>query len=607
MKKFFTLIAGMLLIGSSAFAQSRWTNILPVNTGDMETALPAYETTDQNDPDAWNPYWVHEFPTGEVGEEQFQGTATIVEDPANPQNHCARVVARSEEVARAAENIVEANGALASWDCQFFIYAPETVPEGKMIKMTIKVKAEKAGSFETQAHYEPGNYNHYVMFGNINVTTDWQTIEVETTLSADMCQEANDKFFQSVAFNLSTDKEGNVFYFDDIKLEIMDKPDPQEFKGWFNMLRHGTASADKIGSFTSFTGRDGIDGVDKQARMIDDPVDGQPALTVASIGPMLDENGEPIFRADGAAVMRIEDTDSVGIDDWQTQFFVTGPHAFSDGEKFRLKMYARADKPCTVQTQVHNNPGGYIYWQAVGDLNLTEEWQEFEFDDIEVSTDQKGFNTIAFNCNVLKEENNYYFRFDEFCANEADVTDKDRTLATEALYLPVPDNSTDIANVMVDMSQMVETLEVEDLKSFINDESLKVKTEEGFTDATEATMGVPIDANGFFTESLDNSIIIGLNDEAMGNNSVLYEISNTSAGLGTNTIATKFAFVNKDGWYYIYDITLVDAVRYPEVMGISDMNMAQKNNGIIYDLQGRKLNKAVKGLYIVDGKKFFKK
>jgi hypothetical protein len=93
----------------------------------------------------------------------------------------------------------------------------------------------------------------------------------------------------------------------------------------------------------------------------------------------------------------------------------------------------------------------------------------------------------------------------------------------------------------------------------------------------------------------------------MGNNSVLYEISNTSAGLGTNTIATKFAFVNKDGWYYIYDITLVDAVRYPEVMGISDMNMAQKNNGIIYDLQGRKLNKAVKGLYIVDGKKFFKK
>ena len=626
MKKIFTLIAGMLLFGGSAFAQERWTDL--VINGNMEGA---------QDP-KWSSFWCHDWRRGlgdfdpeseqrydndDPENGQFQGFAEIIEDPANPANHCARVIARSEAEADEAGNKVAAQGSLASWDCQFFIYAKETVPEGKMIKMTLKVKADKAGSFETQAHWKPGDYNHYVMFGNINVTTEWQTVEVETTLTADQCKEGDGKFFQSVAFNLSTNKEGNVFYFDDVKLEIKDPTPPSDFEGWFNFLRKGTESEDQVGNFTTFTGRDGIDGIDKKARLVADPVDGQPALNVTSIGAMLDANGEPIFKADGTAVKEIqvktddngeEYNDSIGIDNWQTQFFVTIPHTFKTGEKFKLVMQARADQPCTVETQVHGAPGGYIFWQAVGNLELTEEWQDFTFPEgsseedeegVEVTSDQNGFSTIAFNCNVLKEVNNYYFRFTVFAVNQADVTDNERIMGKETIYLPVPDDKETVATAEIDMAQMMETLGVENLKDFVNDNTLKVGLEEGFSAETTVTMGVPVDANGYFTESLDG-IIIGINDENMSGSVANFEITNEGAPLGAGSILTKFCFV-KDGWYYVYNITLVDGAHYAELQGIADVNVAQKNSGIIYDLTGRKVSKAVKGLYIMDGKKFFKK
>ena len=162
MKKVFTLIAGMLLVSSLTFAQKKWTNV--VVHGDMEGELPAYTAVDEMfvggeavEGAAWNSFWCHEFPQNQIGEEQFQGTATIVEDALVEGNHCARVIARSEAVADSCENKTKNGEALASWDCQFFIFATEPIPEGKLVRMTLDVRAEKEGSFETQAHWAPGD------------------------------------------------------------------------------------------------------------------------------------------------------------------------------------------------------------------------------------------------------------------------------------------------------------------------------------------------------------------------------------------------------------------------------------------------------------------
>ena len=169
MKKIFTIMAALLLVSTGAFAQKRWTNL--VVNGSMEG---------EQDP-TWSSFWCHDWRRGvefdpatgqqydggdtEIG--QFQGFAEIVEDPANPANHCARVIIRSEEQADETGNKICPSGqtSLASWDSQFFIYANEVIPSGKLVKMTLKVKGEKAGSFETQAHWTPGDYNHYQLFG----------------------------------------------------------------------------------------------------------------------------------------------------------------------------------------------------------------------------------------------------------------------------------------------------------------------------------------------------------------------------------------------------------------------------------------------------------
>ena len=112
MKKFFTLIAAALL-SSGAFAQSEWQNM--ITNGDMEG---------EQDP-MWSSFWCHDYRqnvefaegSGQQYDEngQFQGFAEIIDDPLEPGNHCARVIARSEAEADEAGNKVEADGKLASW------------------------------------------------------------------------------------------------------------------------------------------------------------------------------------------------------------------------------------------------------------------------------------------------------------------------------------------------------------------------------------------------------------------------------------------------------------------------------------------------------------
>ena len=73
----------MLLVSSGAFAQKMWEN--KVTNSNME----GEQSED------WSSFWCHEFRDPEVGADQFQGFANIIEDPTTPGNHCAVVVART--------------------------------------------------------------------------------------------------------------------------------------------------------------------------------------------------------------------------------------------------------------------------------------------------------------------------------------------------------------------------------------------------------------------------------------------------------------------------------------------------------------------------------
>ena len=116
--------------------------------------------------------------------------------------------------------------------------------------------------------------------------------------------------------------------------------------------------------------------------------------------------------ADGSRGIVVHSVDNPA-NDWDTQFFIYTPdHVWQSGDKFEFKMKIRADRPASVSLQAHDTPGAYIHWTMLaGNYNFTTEWQEVSFAG-EISGDQAGGNgmrTIAFNLNVDKAANNYYF------------------------------------------------------------------------------------------------------------------------------------------------------------------------------------------------------
>lgn len=109
-------------------------------------------------------------------------------------------------------------GAEQDWSAQFFIALPEPLPAGTALKVAYDGRASTDGSADTQAHRNPSNYIHWSMIGSPTFTTDWQTYEWEGKLSSD---QAGNGTFQSIAFNLSKDREQTIdFFFDNVHVYV---------------------------------------------------------------------------------------------------------------------------------------------------------------------------------------------------------------------------------------------------------------------------------------------------------------------------------------------------------------------------------------------------
>ena len=618
MKKFFTLFVAVLL-SSGAFAQSDWKDL--VVNGNMEGAA---------DP-LWSSFWCHDWREGvefdsESGQQydgngQFQGFAEIVEDPADPTNHCARVIIRSKAEAYEAGNPTtdEANGKpeWCEWDSQFFIYSTQSIAEGMEVKMTLKVKAEKPGTFQTQAHYTPGDYNHYQLFGDLNYGTEWQEVTATATVDGNHTQSANGKYFQSVAFNLSTMEDGNVIYFDDVKLEVREPEPPHELSEWLNIVRNGVKSKDETtfgnGTFTTFTGRDGVPGIDQPARIVTDPLGVEPVLAVSSVAATYyrenkNEEGEvtsttPMYVIrEGNLNPGVNVGDSVELTNWQSQFFVAHKHVFHTGQKIKFAIDARADHPTDIETQIHRGPGDYLHWDLFGNLSLTEEWQHFEFEQ-DITAEQNGGSTVAFNLNVYKDaDNTYYFKNIEFSCNEADASEEERTLASELVVLPVAPSKdeADATHTSVSLKAARETLLMDDVVGLISDDNMRLQTAEGTLSEEFYTPEV-----GFYLK-MDGSangeagdFIVEVAEDEENEDAAVFTVYNLKGYKLSDQVKSRLAFDQK-GWLYVMNLTLCNDDEY---LGISNAETAVKN-GAVYDLSGRKVVNPVKGIYIQNGKKF---
>ena len=362
---------------------------------------------------------------------------------------------------------------------------------------------------------------------------------------------------------------------------------------WFNFLRNGTLSEDPVGGkFTNFTGRFGAIGTDDKGVVVDDPVDGKPALTLTTIAfnyqePILDDEGNPVLDSDDNPTYidyykKEDGTLLSAIDDWATQFHVTIPHKFKAGEKFKLKFSARADKPVGIYAQTQSMPGNYL-----DNLNLyqdlTEEWQTFEYEgaDGEGENAIDGMQTVSFNCNTNKTEFiTIYFRFDEFCCERANTSEDERTLKRENLKYPVPEVNSE-ASFKLDMTPLVETLGIEDLAAFLHDNSMKLrvitteddKTVVSYPASAQPTEGAYIDANGSMTYD-ESGVCIYMPEDGINGNEVTVTLLNVDLALEKGKTVKSRILFEKNDWFYAYDLLLMTQEDYENPNGGS--------SGVIY-------------------------
>lgn len=652
MKKLITLIA-CVLMGGSAMGQE-----LVVN-GDLEGEQEA----------GWSSFWIQDpskdGPT-EFGQEaatHSDGTggwkffAPIVDNPFKKGDHCVKVHVMSEAEAVEAGNARYSGGSFVEWNTQFFIYSKQAIPVGKWIHLKFKVRGDIAGSAQSQTHQEPGKHIGNDFCGKIEYeATKWTKIEKAIQVTSSHTTKSGTEYeFHSVCFNLSstTFTEGNNLYFDDISMVMSDEEPIIEQKEdndntFINFLKFGTETndsckgTDKQGNpyaCTTFTLKDPF-GMG-QANVED--VDGKKTIVFSTLGytteqvPDLDSLGnEQPDTINGGTLMknvyRWSDGTLVGDgskapDKYAYQLFVTTPHKFKEGEKYRLVFWVRAEKEASLNTQAHYGPGQYKNYGSFGgpdDFPVTTDWKKYELgvDEVKtISTGARNSYSVCFDCYQLQDANKYYFRFDELSFTDSNVEIGERTLGTADIALPVNDGDDDPLMTTVDVSDLLNTFRVDDF-SFMNEQGNVMKLigqtvpeEEGdepdevFKTVYSWTDGGFVNAQGYFIGEDINGIEVGLDEDSFNENKIDFHVwNNPEAGISFadgNTVKTQLC-ISKAGWYYIYNITLMSQEAY-EAAGISAVKTSTTGNGMIYNLAGQRVDASYKGLVIKDGKKVIQK
>ena len=653
MKKLFTFVV-CLLVGGSAFGQE-----LVVN-GDLEGEQEA----------GWSSFWIQDpskdGPT-EYGQEaatHSDGTggwkffAPIVDNPFKKGDHCVKVHVMSEAEAVEAGNARYSGGSFVEWNTQFFIYSKQAIPVGKWIHLKFKVRGDIAGSAQTQTHQEPGKHIGNDFCGKVEYeATKWTKIEKAVQVTSSHTTKSGTEYeFHSVCFNLSSTAftEGNNLYFDDISMVMSDEEPIIEQKEdndntFINFLKFGTETNDsckgqnKQGEPYACTTFTISDPTGKRQAPVED-VDGKKTIVLSTMGftteqvPDLDSLGkEQPDTINGGILMKnlykwsdgslVGGTGEKAPNKYDYQVFVTTPHKFIEGEKYRLVFWVRADNEATLDTQAHYGPGQYKDSHSFGrdaDFPVTTEWKKFELGVDEVKTITTGARnsyTVCFNCYQQQVENKYYFRFDELSFTDSNVKTEERTLGTADIALPVNDGGDDPLPTAVDVSDLLNTFKVKDF-SFMNELGNVMKLigqtvpeEEGdlpdevFMAVDSWTDGGFVNAQGYFIGEDINGIEVGLDEDSFNENKIDFHVwNNPDSGISFadgNTVKTRLC-ISKAGWYYIYNVTLMSQDAY-KAAGISAVKAAKTGNGLVYNLAGQRVDASYKGLVIKDGKKAIQK
>ncbi len=311
-------------------------------------------------------YWAKEAPAPDPS------PATIVEGAGKDESY-GIVVKSADDPAQA-------------WDTQFWIQIDEALPAGTKLHVQFDYKASKAAKASTQAHGNPGAYQHWAAIGDVNFTTDWQTFSTDIEVSSDMATGSGGNGLLSIAFNLAEEKTATEYYFDNFGVWYQ-KPAP--VAEWTDLIVNGD-----------------MEGNDNQCFYV----------TEQGVGGPFPASFTPGIGKDGGQAIKVQTGDSPA-NDWASQFFIRLPYQLPAGTKFRLSFDHKASVEGSSDTQCHAEPGQYIHYACAGSPTSTTEWQTYTYEGTVPSQCDgsagdgfdKIFQTIAFNLAKNKTATEFIF------------------------------------------------------------------------------------------------------------------------------------------------------------------------------------------------------
>ena len=207
-------------------------NSLTVNV-DIPEGVTLMYTTDGSLPSApksatdEKPLWTNFVENGDC---EGAAAVSLISRDADGNGDVARIVDGVGVNHSRGIRIHSTANAANDWSAQFFVYTPDhTWQSGEKYRFSFCVRADKPSLITTQTHGAPHDYiNGSIMDGSYNVTSEWQTITYEGTITDQQTGSSYNWWtgqsspgqMQTIAFNLNVDRKDNYFYFDNVSWEL---------------------------------------------------------------------------------------------------------------------------------------------------------------------------------------------------------------------------------------------------------------------------------------------------------------------------------------------------------------------------------------------------
>ena len=290
--------------------------------------------------------------------------------------------------------VVSADKVTNAWDSQMFIISDEAFQDGEHYYVSFAYKAADNANVETQAHQNPGEYNHWAMLQpNPSFTTEWQAASWEGEVSGDQVKGIGMK---SIAFNLNVYEKANKYYLANVvvkKLVRTQEVDPEEIPeaGEEPAVDEGMAWSENLVKNGNFAGEDLTSFVTTEQNG---------ATTAAQI----------IDGPQGVKVLEIVTSDKQK-ETWDCQLFIVPNEPLQAGEKYYVTFSYKAEANASIGTQAHGTPGNYQHYEMIGNVAFkANEWKTTTWTGT-ISKDQAGSNgmgSIAFNLSDCATANKFY-------------------------------------------------------------------------------------------------------------------------------------------------------------------------------------------------------